>query len=82
MGKRSPCISRSARPSASGYSASVRETTETVTVELHAGSPPEAVGRMYIMIAVFGTLDVPLQSPLGDREVLSVHRDTTLDKRR
>ena len=60
-------------PECFGVHASVCETTETVTVELRAGSPPEAVGRMCIMIAVFGTLDVPLQSPLGDREVLSVH---------
>ena len=33
---------------------------------------PEAVGRMCTMIAVLGTLTVPLQDRLGDRTVLSV----------
>ena len=60
-------------PECYGVHAHRAETTETVTVELRAGSLPEAVGRMCIMIAVFGTLEVPLQSPLGDREVLSVY---------
>ena len=60
-------------PECYGVHATVYETTETVTVELRSGSPPEAVGHMCIMIAVFGTLEVPLQSPLGDREVLSVY---------
>jgi hypothetical protein len=54
-----------------GVHATTRETTETVTVELRSGTPPEAVGRMCIMIALFGTLDVPLQQPLGDRRVLA-----------
>jgi hypothetical protein len=60
-------------PECSGVHATVRETTETVAVELRSGSLPEAVGRMCTMIAVFGMLDVPLQSPLGDRTVLSVY---------
>ena len=41
-------------PECYGVHATVRETTETVTVELRSGSLPEAVGRMCIMIAVFG----------------------------
>ncbi|WP_156419143.1 hypothetical protein [Mycobacterium kyorinense] len=48
------------------------ETAETVAVELRSGTLPQAVGRMCPMIAVFGTLDVPLQSPLGDRHVVTV----------
>ena len=32
---------------------------------------PGAVNRACIMIALFGTLEVPLQAPLGDRQVLS-----------
>jgi hypothetical protein len=60
-------------PECYGVHANVRETTETVTVELRSGAPPEAVGRMCIMIALFGTLKVPLQAPLGDRQVLAVY---------
>lgn len=63
-------------PQCSGVHASVHETAEAVTVELLGGTPPDAVGRMCIMLAVFGTVEVPLQTPLGDRAVLS----TTLDK--
>ena len=54
-----------------GVHATVEETPETVTVDLQGGTLPEAVNRACIMIALFGTLDVPLQSPLGDRHVLS-----------
>lgn len=60
-------------PECYGVHAMVQETAEAVTVELQSGTPPEAVGRMCIMMAVSGTLDVPLQSPLGDRRVLSVY---------
>ena len=58
-------------PSCYGVHPNVQETPETVTVELFGGTLPEAVGRACIMIAVSGTLDVPLQGPLGDRQVLS-----------
>jgi hypothetical protein len=54
-----------------GVHATVEETPETVTVDLQGGTLPEAVNRACILIALFGTLDVPLQSPLGDRHVLS-----------
>ena len=54
-----------------GVHATVEETPDTVTVDLRSGTLPEAVNRACIMIALFGTLDVPLQSPLGDRHVLS-----------
>jgi hypothetical protein len=54
-----------------GVHATVEETPDTVTVDLQGGTLPEAVNRACIMIALFGTLDVPLQSPLGDRRVLS-----------
>ena len=57
-------------PDCYGVHASVRETADTVSVELRSGSLPEAAGRACIMIAVFGALDVPLQNPLGDRKVL------------
>lgn len=57
-------------PECYGVHAIVHETPEAVTVELRGGTLPEAVGRACIMIAVFGTLDVQLQQPLGDREVI------------
>ena len=54
-----------------GAHATVQETQQTVTVDLQGGMLPEAAGRACIMIALFGTLEVPLQAPLGDRQVLS-----------
>ncbi|MGV0607096.1 hypothetical protein [Mycolicibacterium sp. XJ1904] len=58
-------------PQCYGVHASVLETPETVTVELFGGALPEAAGRPCIMIAVSGILDVPLQNPLGSRQVLT-----------
>lgn len=63
----------SGTPACSAVHATVQETQDTVTVDLQSGTLPQAVGRMCIMLAVFGTLDVPLQAPLGDRTVLSAH---------
>ena len=54
-----------------GVHATVRETDETITVDLQGGTLPEAVDRACIMIALFGTLEVPLEGPLGDRRLLS-----------
>src|SRR3954451_10159632 len=54
-----------------GVHATVQETEQTVTVDLQGGTLPEAVDRACIMIALFGTLQVPLAAPLGDRRVLS-----------
>ena len=59
-------------PECFGVHAIVHETPETVAVELRGGTLPEAVGRACILIAVFGSLDVQLQQPLGDREVISL----------
>jgi hypothetical protein len=60
-------------PECYGVNATVRETAENVTVELRGGTRPDAVGRACIMIALSGTLEVPLQSPVGHRQVLSVY---------
>jgi hypothetical protein len=60
-------------PECYGVNATVQETADSITVELRGGTRPEAVGRACIMIAVSGTLEVPLQSPVGDRQVLSVY---------
>lgn len=58
-------------PQCYGVHATVQETAENVTVELRGGTLPEAVNRPCILIAVSGILDVPLQSPLGTRQVLT-----------
>lgn len=58
-------------PQCYGVHATVQETAETVSVELVGGTLPEAVGRPCIMLAVSGILDVPLQEPLGTRQVLT-----------
>jgi hypothetical protein len=60
-------------PECYGVTATVHETAEDVTVELRGGTRPDAAGRACIAIALFGTLEVPLQSPIGDRRVLSVY---------
>ena len=54
-----------------GVHAAVHETEEAVTVDLRGGTLPEAVDKACIMIAVFGTLEVALHAPLGDRRVFS-----------
>ncbi|MFO7166254.1 MAG: hypothetical protein DIU75_023305, partial [Mycolicibacterium hassiacum] len=58
-------------PQCYGVHAHVVETPETVTVELWGGTLPEAVDRACIAIGLFGTLDVALRTPLGDRQVRS-----------
>ncbi|WP_051187280.1 hypothetical protein [Nocardia tenerifensis] len=58
-------------PECYGVDATVRETDSTVTVELRAGTRADAVGRMCTMNAVFGSVELALKSPLGDRQVLS-----------
>ena len=58
-------------PGCSGVHAVVRETDTSVTVDLREGTRPESVGRMCTMIVVPAALDVGLQSPLGNRAVLS-----------
>ncbi|NKY48715.1 hypothetical protein [Nocardia vermiculata] len=60
-------------PECYGVDATATETDTTVTVDLKSGTLPSAVGRMCTMIAVFGTLEIPLKQPLGDREVLSAN---------
>ncbi len=57
-------------PDCFGVHVTAQETPEAVTVQLRGGTPPESVGRMCIALAVAGTVDVPLQAPLGNRAVL------------
>ncbi|MEV0252543.1 hypothetical protein AB0H76_38560 [Nocardia sp. NPDC050712] len=58
-------------PACYGVDATTTETAKTVTVEVRSGTLADAVGRMCTMEIVFGTLEIPLTSPLGDRKVLS-----------
>ena len=61
----------SGTPACNGVHATTQETADTVTVTLLGGALPPVAGRMCIMLAVTGTLVVPLKGPLGDRQVLS-----------
>ena len=61
----------SGTPACNGVHATAAESADAVTVTLTGGSLPSSPGRMCIMLALTGTLVVPLQSPLGDRQVLS-----------
>ncbi|QCH26196.1 hypothetical protein [Mycobacteroides salmoniphilum] len=62
----------SGTPQCHGVHAAAHETDDAVEIALRGGTPPEAVGKACILIAVQGSLSVPLDNPLGDRRVLSV----------
>lgn len=62
----------SGAPDCFGVHVLVEETPEAVTVDLNGGMPPASIGRMCIALAVPGSVDVPLDRPLGDRVVLAV----------
>jgi hypothetical protein len=59
----------SGTPQCHGVHATVHETDDAVEIALRGGTPPEAVGKACILIAVQGSLQVPLANPLGDRQV-------------
>lgn len=59
-------------PDCFGVHLVTQETADAVTIGLRGGTPPESVGRMCIALAVPGTAEVPLQAPLGSRQVLAV----------
>jgi hypothetical protein len=61
----------SGTPECYGAHATATETPEAVIVDLTTGTRVDAVHRACIMIALTGTLEVPLEAPLGDRQVLS-----------
>ena len=54
-----------------GADATVHETPDAVTVEVRTGMLPEAVGRACTMNLVYATLNLALDTPVGDREVRS-----------
>ncbi|WP_328388409.1 hypothetical protein [Nocardia sp. NBC_00416] len=58
-------------PECYGVAAAVTETPDTVTVELRQGTRADATGKMCVTMAVFGSLEIQLDAPLGNRLVLS-----------
>lgn len=58
-------------PECYGVDATTTETDKTVKVELRGGTRADAVGKMCTMNVVFGSLEIQLKSPLGDRQVVS-----------
>ncbi|MFD3594535.1 hypothetical protein ACFWU5_17580 [Nocardia sp. NPDC058640] len=56
-------------PECFAVDATVTETPETVTVALRSGTRADSVNKMCTMNMVLGTLEITLDSPLGDREV-------------
>ncbi|WP_193048393.1 hypothetical protein [Mycolicibacterium baixiangningiae] len=58
-------------PACHGVRAVTTETADAVTVELQSGLLPEAVDRMCTAKAVLGATDIPLDAPVGDRQVLT-----------
>jgi hypothetical protein len=59
-------------PQCYGVRAEVQETPDVVAVKLLSGTRPDAVGKACIEIAVFGELPVTLDSPIGQRAVVSI----------
>ncbi|MGW0179365.1 hypothetical protein [Nocardia sp. NPDC003345] len=58
-------------PECYGVNAAVTEDPETITVALQEGTRADATGKMCVMMAVFGTLEIQLDAPVGSRRVQS-----------
>ncbi len=58
-------------PECYGVDVTTTADDRAVTIELRSGSRADAVDKMCVMMAVFGTLEIQLDVPLGDRQVLS-----------
>ncbi|SNS44701.1 hypothetical protein [Rhodococcoides kyotonense] len=58
-------------PECYGAEAQVTETDSEVIVALRTGTLPEAADKACIMVAVYGTMQMTLQSPVGDRAVVN-----------
>lgn len=58
-------------PECYGAQAHVTETDTEVIIALHTGTLPEAADKSCIMVAVYGTMQMTLQRPLGDREIVN-----------
>lgn len=62
----------SGTPECFGVHAEVQETPDIVAVKLRSGTLPEAMDKACIALAVFGTLTVTLEAPVGNRAVVSI----------
>lgn len=62
----------SGSPECYGVHADVQETADIVAVKLRSGVLPAAVGRACTLIAVYGTLTINLDAPVGNRAVVSI----------
>ncbi|TQF74057.1 hypothetical protein FK531_05205 [Rhodococcus spelaei] len=58
-------------PECVGADATVTESDTSVAIALRTGTRADAVGKACTMIAVPGTMEVPLREPLGTRLVTS-----------
>jgi hypothetical protein len=63
----------SGAPECHGVHATVTETAQAVTVNVDAGTPPAAVGKVCAMFIAYATVEVPLAAPLGNRKVLATY---------
>jgi hypothetical protein len=61
----------SGTPACYGVRTVTAETADAVTVELQSGLLPEAANRLCTAKGVLAATDIPLDAPVGDREVLS-----------
>ncbi|KUI22295.1 hypothetical protein [Mycobacterium sp. GA-2829] len=61
----------SGTPACYGVRAVTTETADAVTVELQSGLLPEATNRLCTAKGVLAATDIALETPLGNREVLS-----------
>jgi hypothetical protein len=59
-------------PECFGVDAEVQQTADIIAVKLRSGTLPQAVDKPCILIAVLGTVTVQLDSPVGDRAVVSI----------
>lgn len=57
-------------PECYGIDPVVTETDTTVEVTVRAGVLPETADKMCVLISLMGTVEVPLQAPIGDRTVV------------
>lgn len=58
-------------PECYGAEVEVTESDTEVVVALRTGTLPEAADKACIMVAVYGTMQMTLQSPLGDRAIVN-----------
>ncbi|QCB50304.1 hypothetical protein E5720_05295 [Rhodococcus sp. PAMC28707] len=58
-------------PECYGADAKVTETDTEVVIALRTGTRQEAADKACIMVAVYGTMQMTLHSPLGDRTVVN-----------